>query len=111
MPNDIKSKQQQNTMLYCFPTLIWNECQDRYQSNWKTTTGKKKQWHPKNKGQYSSFTYDKELRCGEEINEGGKTRQPVELESYCHRGCSVIFKPFFRITFKLRIVLFKKNFK
>lgn len=68
----------------------------------------KKQWHPKNKGQYSSFTYDKELRCGEEINEGGKTRQPVELESYCHRGCSVIFKPFFRITFKLRIVLFKR---
>lgn len=28
-----------------------------------------------------------------------------------HRGCSVIFKPFFKITFKLRIVLFKKNFK
>lgn len=76
----IKSKQQQNTMMYCFPTLIWNECQDRYQSDWKTTM-EKNQWHTKNKGQYSSFTYDKELRCGGEINEDGKTCQTVGLES------------------------------
>lgn len=78
MPNDMKSKQQQNNAVLF--SDIDMKCQDRYQSDWKTTT-KKNQWHPKNKGQYSSFTYDKELRCGGEINEDGKTCQTVGLES------------------------------
>lgn len=37
----------------------------------------------KNRGQqFFYILYDKELECGGEINEGGKTRQTIELESH-----------------------------